>query len=249
MRVAIKVGYDGSHFSGFAMQPGKKTVEGEIIKRLKKTNIIKGRKEAKFQYAARTDKGVSAFGNVIAFNCRGNAIRVMKGLKNIWVFGYAEVDEKFNPRYCRTKIYRYYLPAKKIDIRKMKEAAGLFVGEHDFSYFARVDARNPVRRMDRIDVIKKGDVIKIDFEAPSFLWNQIRRIVAAMTRYAEGKINIDDIVDALEKKKRANFGLAPAENLILLDIKYDFEFMPLLPEEIVIKREIFMDAPTIHRNK
>lgn len=249
MRVAIKIGYDGSHFDGFAMQPGKKTVEGEIIKRLKRTSIIEGRKEARFQYAARTDKGVSAFGNVIAFNCKGNAIRVMRGLKNIWLFGYAEVDEKFNPRYCRTKIYRYYLPAKTIDIRKIKEAARLFVGEHDFSYFARIDARNPVRRIDRIDVIKKEHIIKIDFEAPSFLWNQIRRIVAALMKYAEGEINIDDIIDALEKRRRINFGVAPAENLVLLDVRYDFDFMPLFSEEIIIKREIFMDASTIHRNK
>ncbi len=249
MRIAIKIGYDGSHFNGFAMQPGKKTVEGEIIKRLKKTGIIEERRKARFQYAARTDKGVSAFGNVIAFNCRGNAIRALEKLKNIWLFGYATVDEKFNPRHCKTKTYRYYLPAKNIDARKIKEAAELFIGEHDFSYFARIDARNPVRRIERIDVKKGKEIIKLDFEAPSFLWNQIRRIVAAIKRYAEGKNSIDDIIDALERRRRTNFGIAPAENLILWDIKYDFEFFPLFPEEITIKKEIFMDASTIHRNK
>jgi tRNA pseudouridine38-40 synthase len=249
MRIAVKIGYDGSKFYGFAMQPDKRTVEGEILKMLKKTKIIKDRKEAKFQYAARTDRGVSAIGNVIAFNCKGNAIKVLQGIKDIWIIGYAYVNEDFNPRHCINKIYRYYLYDDGFDIEKLKEAAMLFKGEHDFSYFARIDARNPVRKIDKVSVKRRGRIIKIDFVGKSFLWNQIRRIMAAVIKAGKGEIGKEEIMDSLSKKRRINFGIAPAENLVLLDIKYDFEFYPLLTEEIFIKGEFFTDALSMYRNK
>jgi len=249
MRIAIKIGYDGSKFNGFAMQPRKKTVEGEILHTLKKTGIIENRKKAKFQYAARTDKGVNALGNVISFNCKGNALKVMQDIKDIWIMGYAYVDEHFNPRYCLSKTYRYYLYDDGFDFDTLKKAAMLFKGEHDFSYFARIDARNPIRKIDKIDIRKKGKIIKIDFEGKSFLWHQIRRIVAAIIKVGRGKANMEDILNALNKIKRVNFGIAPPENLVLLDVKYNFDFIPLLPEEIFIKKEFFIDALRVHRNK
>ncbi|RLF51352.1 MAG: tRNA pseudouridine(38-40) synthase TruA [Thermoplasmata archaeon] len=248
MRIAIKIGYDGTKFNGFAVQPNKKTVEGEILRILKKTKIIEDRKKARFQYAARTDKGVSAFGNVIAFDAKGNAVEVLKSLEDIWVFGYANVKENFNPRNCIEKIYRYYVYDNGYNYKKLKEALNLFKGEHDFSNFAKLDGRNPVRKINDIKVRKAKNIIKIDFIAKSFLWNQIRRIMASVLKVAKEEIEIEEIKEALEGKKR-NFGLAPAKNLVLLDVKYNFGFKNLLPSEIFIKREIFTDALNIHRNK
>jgi len=249
MRIAVKIGYDGSKFYGFAMQPNKRTVEGEILKILKKTKIIRDRKQAKFQYAARTDRGVSAIGNVIAFNCKGNALKVLQGMKDVWIMGYAYVNEDFNPRHCLYKIYRYYLYDDGFDVKKLKEAATLFEGEHDFSYFARIDSRNPVRGIDRVSVTKKGRIIKVDFVGKSFLWNQIRRMMAAVIKAGKEDIGKEEIMDCLNKKRRINFGIAPAENLVLLDTKYDFEFYPLLTEEIFIKKEFLTDALSMYRNK
>jgi len=60
---------------------------------------------------------------------------------------------------------------------------------------------------------------------------------------------MEDILNALNKIKRVNFGIAPPENLVLLDVKYNFDFIPLLPEEIFIKKEFFIDALRVHRNK
>ena len=241
MRYAIKIAYDGSHFNGFAMQPNKKTIEGEILKRLIKTKLIESRRKNKFQYAARTDKGVSSFGNVIAFNTNANPINALKNMENIWIVGFATVESNFNPRHAKYKIYRYYILNKNFNIEKMKKAAKLFVGKHDFSSFARLDKRNPIRKIDKIEFFV-GNVIKIDFYASSFLWNQLRRIMAAIIKVGEGKAKIDEIKEALNGKRK-NFGIASPSNLILLDVIYDdIEFKRIIPDEIVIKKEIYKDA-------
>lgn len=248
MRIAIKIGYDGTKFDGFAIQPNKRTVEGEILKLLIKTKIIEDRKKAKFQYAARTDKGVSAFGNVIAFNCKGNAVKVLQNMKDIWVFGFAEVDEKFNPRKCIEKIYRYYLYDDGYNLNIIKQTLALFKGKHNFSNFARLDGRNPIREIKKIKIRKKGKIIKIDFIAQSFLWNQIRRIMAAVIKAGKGEIDLQEIENALKCNIKKNFGLAPAENLVLLDVKYNFDFNKFLPWQVCIRKEIYADA-ILHRNK
>ncbi|MEM1514380.1 MAG: tRNA pseudouridine(38-40) synthase TruA [Candidatus Thermoplasmatota archaeon] len=243
MRIALKIGYDGTIFDGFARQKGKNTVEGEIIKILKKSKLVKDIKDARFQYAARTDKGVSAIANVISFNCKGNALRVFENSKKIWIFGYAHVDENFNPRHCKKKRYRYYVYDKGYDIKKLVEAARIFEGEHDFAYFVK-DRKRTIAKIDKIE-ISIGKIIKFDFEAKFFLWNQIRRIMAAILSVGEGKYSLDSIKKSLEKKERINFGLAPAENLILIDIKYDFDFIPFIQPRFLIKNEIFKDINQI----
>lgn len=240
MRIALKIGYDGRKFNGFAMQPNKRTIEGEILKRLIKSKIIVSREKAKFQYAARTDKGVSAFGNVIAFNCSGNAVKVLESLDDIWLTGYAFVDENFNPKRCVRKIYRYYLFNEGYDIKKIKEAAKIFQGEHNFSNFAKLNGRNPKRKIDKINV-QGTKIIKIDFIAKSFLWNQIRRIVAAIIKVGRSEADIENIKRLLECREKGNFGLAPAKYLVLVDIIYNFSFKKILPKEVCIEKEIYED--------
>ena len=68
MRIAVKFAYDGRKFYGFARQPRLKTVEENILNILVENGFIKDPKESHFRSASRTDKGVSALGNVIAFN-------------------------------------------------------------------------------------------------------------------------------------------------------------------------------------
>ena len=244
MRIAIKIAYDGRRFHGFAVQPEKRTVEGEILKRLKKTGIIEG----KIQYASRTDKGVSAMGNVLSFNCRGNVLKVLENMEDIWLMGYARVDEKFNPRYCKSKTYRYYLYNDGYNLKEMEKVAKLFVGEHDFSSFARMDSRNPVREIYEIKVKKKDEVIIFDFKGKSFLWNQIRRMMGAIIMAGMEKVDEKTIKEALHGKKRINFGVAPPQNLALLDVEYDdVVFNPVKSKKFLIMASFFEDL--LHRAK
>ncbi|MCD6512416.1 MAG: tRNA pseudouridine(38-40) synthase TruA [Thermoplasmata archaeon] len=244
MRYAIRIGYDGRYFNGFSIQPDIKTVEGEIIKKLKETKLIDGRKEASFQYASRTDKGVSAFGNVISLNTPSNPAKIINEIENIWVTGYAEVGNSFNPRHASWKRYRYYLTKEMtdgIDIGMLRKAAELFEGEHDYSSFCRNDGRYTIRKIDAIDIIE-GDTIKIDFIARSFLWQQVRRIVWAMLKAAAVEIDMEKIKNALNGIKLQT-GAAPPENLVLMEVHYDnVSFTKFISDKLVLKREMMNDA-------
>jgi tRNA pseudouridine38-40 synthase len=132
----------------------------------------------------------------------------------------------FNPRYAKLRQYRYYLNGDDIDLERAMSTAAVFTDEHDFSNFARVESfKNPVRGIDNIVFTWEGNFLVIDFLAQTFLWHQIRRIISAIIKVEKGKIEKKDVIDALENPdKKMDFGLAPAEPLILKDIVYDFEF-------------------------
>lgn len=230
MRIALKFAYDGKAFYGYARQPELKTVEGEIIKSLVKHSIIEDTKEAMFRSASRTDKGVSALGNVIAFNTDAPKKRILEGLSdtipNIVFYGVAEVEPNFYPRHANQRIYRYHLKKLHSDIDQIISVLSLFTGEHDFTNFARIeDFKDPIRSIDNIIITENDDFLIIDFHAQTFLWHQIRRIISALMKIGTGKLEKEQVIEALENpNKKVDFGLAPAEPLILKDIIYDFDF-------------------------
>lgn len=223
MRLALKIAYDGTLYHGYARQEGLKTVEGTILETLRNMGAVENREDACIQIASRTDKGVSAAGNIIAFDTSMETDSVVSGLvhslRGIWVGGFAEVETDFNPRHARSKKYRYYLHSEGIDMEALEEAVGVFVGEHDFTNFARLDGRNPVRVIYSAEV-HPGRIIKIDFEGRSFLWKQVRRMVAAAEKAGRGEISVEDVRDALEVKCRRSFGIAPPENLLLMEVAH-----------------------------
>ena len=230
MRIAMKFAYDGKKFNGYARQPKLKTVEGEIIRALINHRIIGDLKEACFRSASRTDKGVSALGNVISFNTERSQEIILSLLKKKWndivVYGVKKVDDRFYPRYAQQRIYRYYLRKHQLDSEQVIKTASLFTGEHDFRNFARIEeGKNPVRTIDTITVSEENDVCIIEFYAQTFLWHQIRRIIAALIKVCEGTLSQETIRYALQHPlEKADFGLAPAEPLLLVDVVYDFAF-------------------------
>jgi tRNA pseudouridine38-40 synthase len=113
-----------------------------------------------------------------------------------------------------------------LDFEKIINASECFTGEQNFSNFAKLESfKDPIRKIDNIVFDFKDDFIVIDFFAQTFLWNQIRRIISALIKIGNGKLEKKQIYIALENPDiKADFGLAPAEPLILKDIFYDFEF-------------------------
>ncbi|MCK5258337.1 MAG: hypothetical protein KAJ69_02360, partial [Thermoplasmatales archaeon] len=174
--------------------------------------------------------GVSALCNIIAFDTDISKKRILQKLSNEFsdfvVCGIKNVTPDFNPRYAKLRQYRYYLNGDDIDLERAMSTAAVFTDEHDFSNFARVESfKNPVRGIDNIVFTWEGNFLVIDFLAQTFLWHQIRRIISAIIKVEKGKIEKKDVIDALENPdKKMDFGLAPAEPLILKDIVYDFEF-------------------------
>ena len=230
MRIAIKFAYDGREFHGYARQPQLKTVEGEVIKALVKYGSIEDTEESCFRSASRTDKDVSALCNVVAFNTNTSKKRILQELSDdftgIIIYGIKDVKSEFNPRYAQYRQYRYYLQVGNLDIKKIISTAASFTGEHDFSNFTRLEPfKGPVRTIDSIVFTEKGDFLVIDFYAQTFLWHQIRRIVSALEKVGKGILEKQQIIEALcNPDKKVDFGLVPAEPLILNNIVYDFEF-------------------------
>jgi len=230
MRVAIKFAYDGRKFYGFARQPGLKTVEEDIINMLLKNSFIRDPKQSHFRYASRTDKGVSALGNVAAFNIELKIDDILQKLNDdlvdIFVYGTTKVDDDFYPRHAKQRAYRYYLKKNIIEVDKLLSIISIFTGEHNFSNFARVEEfKDPCRIIDNIVVSEQDDFFVIDFYAQTFLWHQIRRVISTVEKVGKNTLKLDQVRDALKKPdEKVDFGLASAQPLILKDIVYDFDF-------------------------
>ncbi|AAL81042.1 tRNA pseudouridine(38-40) synthase TruA [Pyrococcus furiosus DSM 3638] len=224
MRVALKIAYDGTKFHGFQRQPNVRTIEGEILRALKDAGI----EFENFKSASRTDRGVSARGNVIALSTEDDRIKnpmvLNSRMSDVWIWGIAEVPEDFHPRFwANTKVYRYYLPSLGMNIKKMKECSLLFLGTHDFSAFSRVDGRDTIRSIDRIEIWEKCNVVVVEIEGKSFLWEMVRRIVSALVLCSQGVLAEERIVEMLNGKfeKSRKVPPAPPEGLLLWDIKYE----------------------------
>jgi tRNA pseudouridine38-40 synthase len=214
MRYALKFAYDGAAFEGYARQPEMNTVEGEVVKAMINLGIIDNAKANNFCCASRTDRGVSAAGNVIAVNTDFDRVGLIPALNSrldgIRFWALADVGEDFNPRHAKERWYRYVLLRSQCPtIEELREAADAFVGEHDFRAFSKKDSgeENTVLKIDSIDIVESEDFIYIDFRARRFLWQLVRRLVTAMVE-GDGE----------------GVGPMPAENLVLMDVTYDFVF-------------------------
>ncbi|MCD6373295.1 MAG: tRNA pseudouridine(38-40) synthase TruA [Thermococcus sp.] len=227
MKLALRVAYDGTAFYGFQRQPGVRTVEGELIRVLKKLKIIESPEENDFKGASRTDRGVSAFFNVVSFapGERPDLARpevLNHHLQDIWVLGVAEVPDEFHPRFwARAKTYRYYLVDEGFDIERVIECAGLFEGVHDFSAFAKLEpGRDPVREITEVRVILRNGYYVVEITGRSFLWEMVRRIVNALRFCGLGLMESREVEEMLGGNYPRKIPPAPPEGLVLWHIEY-----------------------------
>ncbi len=233
MRVALKIAYDGRAFYGHQRQPAHRTVEGECLTALKAAKILRGAKEAFFRSASRTDRGVSAVGNVIAFNAFLRPDAVLGAFndktRDVWAWAIAVVPDTFHPRHAVERWYRYHL-LEEYDIQALREAAAEFAGEHDVRSFTSEPPEGPLT-IGRINVSEEGGVTCIDVRARSFRRGMVRRIVAAIVDHAVGEVSLDEIRASLRGSKK-DFGTVPPEPLVLMDVRYDSEFQTLLKRKV-----------------
>ena len=228
MRLALKIAYDGTRFHGCAIQPKIRTIEGEISRCLQTLSKSKEKKpqKIKIQSASRTDQGVSAKGNIVVFDIntspKETIYPLQTKLRDIWIRGATQVPETFNPRYAHKRWYRYYLPDKSIDNDKLTQASELFQGEHDFTNYTKDGTKNPCLKIETITISHKKKFYLIDIRAQRFLWNQVRRMVAAMEKMGKNKITLDSIKKTLDEPiRQKSFGIAPPEYLILMNVEYN----------------------------
>ena len=252
-RVVVKIAYSGKDFSGSQVQPGLTTVMGEVARVLVLTGD--GREEDWFDLkcSSRTDVGVNALGNAISFYTFFDDDAVMlKALngasKTVHFRGAADVPDDFNVRYADTRVYRYVIPKARMDVSLVKECAMMFLGHHDFARFCKYDGKPTDMTLERIDVDEKEDTIEITFESRYFLWNQIRRICSAAIRVGLGMARIEDVRSALYDLKETNFGVARADALTLMDVKYEnLQFIFPDVDTLRWKREALLFTNTLER--
>lgn len=242
MRLAFCVSYLGSRFFGSQMQESSRTVEGEFIATCRRLELFSDWRNAGFLSSGRTDRGVHARGQVIAFSTehpdRARTALNYRLPPDIWCTGVAEVPEEFHPRYdARSRTYRYFF-SDAPDCQKINEAARHFLGEHNFSRFARVGDKNPWRDILAIRAGKDEGFVYLEVTARSFLWHQVRCMASAVLRVARGEEEAAWIDALLRQEPDKPVQPAPAEGLVLWETDCGISFEPVpVPDRSVTYRE------------
>jgi len=238
------ISYDGSGFSGYQVQPNKRTVQSELEKVLAKMH--KG-KSIKVSASGRTDTGVHAKGQVVHFDSPlpiseekwELALNSMLP-EDISVLSVLKVDSSFHARFdALGKEYRYLLKLSKkrdpfqrdfayqfpyeLNLEAMKQASLFFIGTHDFTSFcsARTEVLDRVRTIETIDFLLEGDFLTLRFVGNGFLYNMVRILTGTLLEVGTGKRRPEEIVDILDQKDRRFAGkTAPAQGLYLWKVFY-----------------------------
>jgi len=241
-RVAVKFAYDGTKFMGSQRQPHERTAESELLSALIKIGAISSAEENHFRVASRTDRGVSALGNVFAVNTSFRRQEILGALNascnDVYCYAWAEVPDTFSPRRARGRWYRYHLPYHGQDLSAMTECALEFEGEHEFRLFCKPEGKVTLRTMGSVEVRLDGNMIIIDLRAREFLRNMVRRIVSALDQVGHGRASVEDVRSALQGNGRS-LGLAEAEGLFLMDVDHglDLSAGPLGPMTQMVAEE------------
>jgi tRNA pseudouridine38-40 synthase len=235
VRFRATVEYDGTDFAGFQLQPNARTVQGELETALAS---LAGGERVVVEGAGRTDAGVHAVGQVIAFTYPGALTgtglqRAVNALlpPDVAIRGVRRAPAGFHPRYAaRYREYRYTVwngprsPLRErtalgvrapLNVAAMASAGSAFIGRHDFSAFGGAD-RSPVRTVYAVRVRREGRLVTIDVRADSFLRGQVRRMVAVLLEVGRGAMDEDGLRAALVARGPAlNGAAAPAKGLSL----------------------------------
>jgi tRNA pseudouridine38-40 synthase len=235
VRYRAQVEYDGTDFAGFQVNPGHRTVQGVLEDALARLGdgVVR-----RVDGAGRTDAGVHATGQVIAFSWDGRQTVTELGQAldallpaDVAVRDLRRAADAFHPRYAaRYREYRYTVwngppsPLRErtalgvrvpLDSAAMARAGSVFIGRHDFGAFGATD-RSPVRTVMAVRVGRQGRLLTIDVRADSFLRGQVRRMVAVLLEVGLGKMDIEGVRAALAGPVPALDGAAaPAKGLCL----------------------------------
>ncbi|HXW70543.1 MAG TPA: tRNA pseudouridine(38-40) synthase TruA [Methylocella sp.] len=244
-RFKLTIEYDGTPFVGWQRQDNglsvQEAIETAVAALSGEISQIRG--------AGRTDAGVHALGQIahvdLTREWRGDVLR--DGLNAhlrphpIAILGVEVVAPAFDARFsatCRHYLYRIinrrapltveggraWLVPRKLDAAAMRKAAAMLIGRHDFSTFraSECQAENPVRTLDRLDVVRAGDLIEVRASARSFLHSQVRSMVGSLEYVGAGKWSVDDLLAALDACDRRRCGrVAPPEGLYLAGVDYE----------------------------
>jgi tRNA pseudouridine38-40 synthase len=243
-RYRLTLEYDGTPFVGWQLQENGPSVQGRLANAIK---AFSG-EESVPRGAGRTDAGVHALGQVAHVDLAKDwlpdkvrdALNAQLRPDPIAVLDCDRAADDFDARFsAKARHYRYRIVNRRgplaldrnrawqivhaLDEAAMQEAAQTLIGHHDFSTFrsAECQAASPVKTLDRLDVSRVGEEIRIEAAARSFLHNQVRSMVGSLKLVGEGRWTPHVMRKALEARDRAACGpVAPPYGLYLAKVDY-----------------------------
>jgi tRNA pseudouridine38-40 synthase len=247
LKFKLTIAYDGAAYEGWQVQKIGTGVQEKVEEALAKLFPSSPRLHS----SSRTDTGVHALGMVAHFaaprsECRMPPRKLALAL-NAWlpqdirVFSAARARADFHARFDATgKQYRYFLwnhPAmnplirhsawhvpRPLDFAAMRQAAGRFIGKHDFRSFAAnpgYSRESTVRTLTRCDIRRSGHLLIFVIEGDGFLYKMCRGIVGTIVQVGLGKFAPAEIRKMLTRKDRRAAGMtAPALGLVLWKVFY-----------------------------
>ena len=243
-RYKLVIEYDGTPFAGWQRQLNGRSVQQAIEEAVERF----AGEAVRIQCAGRTDAGVHATHQVahldLAREWRADTIRDATNAHlrpdPVAIVSVEIAPETFNARMsARRRHYLYRILNRRsppaldrarvwhvpwaLDAGIMHEAAQALVGRHDFTTFraAECQAESPLRTLDRLDVERVGDEIRIATAARSFLHHQVRSMVGTLALAGAGRWTAGEVRAALEARDRTRCGpTAPASGLYLVGVDY-----------------------------
>jgi tRNA pseudouridine38-40 synthase len=250
MNYRLTIQYDGTEFSGWQIQEGRRTVQGELARAL---SLLEGA-EVAVHGAGRTDAGVHAEAQVASARLGrevepGRLRAALNGNvgRDLRVIDVREAAEDFHARYsARGKTYRYRVfnerfmspfwaryalhESRALDLEAMRGAARLFVGEHDWTAFsaAQSDVKTRVRRVTELVIDERrserarGRLLELSVSAEGFLRYMVRSIAGALISVGRGELDAAAIAHAINTGARPHaVATAPAHGLALVEVRYE----------------------------
>ena len=239
----LTIAYDGTRFFGWERQPDRETIQGKLESVLEKlcghsVDVIG---------AGRTDAGVHARAMVasVRMDVKESCGEIRDYMNRylpdaIAVREVKEAGDRFHARYnALGKTYRYTCfdgPVKPVfdrryvtmldyqpDIEKMRAAAAILTGEHDFRSFCGNPRmkKSTVRTVDSIVIERNKDRITFTFHGTGFLQNMVRILVGTLLEVGRGYWEVDRVQEILDARDRKQAGpTAPPEGLCLMKVDY-----------------------------
>jgi len=236
--------YEGTNYNGWQRQKNTDNTIQQIMEdKLKLIN----KSPVNAISAGRTDAGVHARAQVVNFKLDVDIPikRVPDALNSVLpndiiCKGAQKANTEFHSRYdALGKFYRYRLSNNKyasvftrnyvyniksyIDFKKIRKAAPLLVGTHDFASFQNSgsDVSKTVRTIKKIDIINTGEEYHFDIKGSGFLYKMVRIMMGTFIEIGQGKIKLDDLEKIIDGQKRHRAGFtAPAKGLTLMKVYY-----------------------------
>lgn len=244
----FSISYFGARFKGWAVQPGQPTVQGKLEKVLK---FVLGHEDFRILGSSRTDSGVSCRSGFVQIFLREKVdLEVLLPDFNLHLGGdiklnsVREVPREFNLiQAVKRKTYRYYFSNSdnfhpfasgylvhvpvQLDMEKMKEAAQLFFGLHDFKAFCTPSPTKTdyVREVFSAGIFPSNEfqgqyfpkeVLYFEITGNGFLHHQVRIMMNAIWKAGKGEITLEELSQRLKNSEGCEkIAPAPANGLVL----------------------------------